>query len=69
VGGDPLTVAVSGGRVYLGDGSAETVRTIAPAPGAPALDLGTDPRALLPVGAGVWVAGSNPGRVLDVAPH
>jgi hypothetical protein len=68
VGGDPLTVAVSGGSVYVGDGTAETVRTVSPLPGSKALNVGTDPRALLAVARGVWVGGSNPGRVLAVGP-
>jgi hypothetical protein len=68
LGGDPLTVAVSGRDVYLGDGTAETVRTVSPSPGLPALRLGTDPRVLLPVAGGVWVGGANPGRVLAVGP-
>ena len=68
VGVDPLTVAVSGGSVYIGDGSADTVRAVAPSPGSKALQAGTDPRVLLPVAGGVWVGGSNPGRVLVVAP-
>ena len=68
VGGDPLALGVSGGEVYVGDGTAQTVRTVSPAPGSKTLSIGTDPRALLPVSAGVWVAASNPGRVLAVAP-
>ena len=68
VGGDPLSLGVSGGNVYLGDGTAQTVRTVWPTPGSKTLNLGTDPRALLPVGVGVWVAASNPGRVLALAP-
>ncbi len=68
VGGDPLTVAVSGGDVYVGDGTAQTVRTVSPPPGSKAHGVGTDPRVLLSVPTGVWVGGSNPGRVLAVAP-
>jgi hypothetical protein len=39
---------------------------VSPSPGSKALRVGTDPRALLAVGTGVWVGGSNPGRVLAV---
>jgi hypothetical protein len=67
VGGDPLTVAVSGGKVYVGDGTAQTVRTVWPAPMSKALMVGTGPRVLVPVGGGVWAGGSNPGRVVAVA--
>jgi streptogramin lyase len=68
VGGDPLSVAVAGGHVYVGDGQAQTLRSPYPAPASKVLDLGTEPRTLLPVGGGVWVAGANPGRVLSVGP-
>jgi hypothetical protein len=67
VGGDPLSVAVSGGRVYVGDGTAQTVRTVSPAPMSNALMVGTGPRVLVPVAAGVWAGGSNQGRVVAVA--
>ena len=69
VGGDPLTVAVSGGKVYVGDGTAQTVRTVCAGADVRRLVIGTGPRALLPVAGGVWVAGSNPGRVVAVAPR
>jgi hypothetical protein len=68
VGGDPLSIGVADGRVFVGDGSAQTVRTVYPAPGSRVLDIGTTPRELLTVGDGVWVAASNPGRVLAVSP-
>jgi YVTN family beta-propeller protein len=67
VGGDPLTVAVSGRDVYVGDGTAQTVRTVSPAPLSKALVVGTAPRVLVPVPGGVWVGGSNPGRVAAVS--
>jgi hypothetical protein len=67
VGGDPLSVAVAGGRVYVGDGAAQTVRTVYPAPASKARTIGTTPRQLVAVGSGVWVAGANPGRVLAVS--
>jgi DNA-binding beta-propeller fold protein YncE len=66
VGGDPLSVAVSGGKVYVGDGTAQTVRTVSPAPMSKARIVGTGPRVLVPVVAGVWAGGSNPGRVVAV---
>ena len=69
VGDDPLSVGVSAaGRVYVGFGTAQTVRVVSPGPSSKVLDLDTDPRALLPASAGVWVAGANPGRVLAVTP-
>ena len=68
VGGDPLTLGVAGDDVYIGDGTAQTVRTVWPTPGSKALNIATDPRQLLPVASGVWVAASNPGRVLAVGP-
>jgi len=64
VGSDPLTVAVAGGRVWVGDGTAHKLRTVFPSPGLGPRDLGGSPRALLPVGEGVWVAIANPGRVI-----
>jgi YVTN family beta-propeller protein len=67
VGGDPLTVAVSGGDVYVGDATAQTVRTVSPAPMSKARTVGTAPRVLVPVAGGVWAGGSNPGRVVAVA--
>jgi hypothetical protein len=67
--GDPLTVAVSGGKVYLGDGTAQTVRTVSPAPMSQKLVIGTAPRVLVPVAGGVWAGGSNPGRVVAVTPR
>ena len=66
VGGDPLSIGVAGGAVYVGDGAAQTVRTVFPVPGSKVRAIGTTPRQLLPVGSGVWVAGANPGRVLAV---
>ena len=67
MGDDPLSIGVAAGRVYVGFGTGQTVRTISPAPASKVLDIGTDPRQLLAAGSGVWVAGANPGRVLAVA--
>jgi hypothetical protein len=67
VGDDPLSVAVAGGRVYVGFGAPQTVRVVSPAPASKALGADTEPRALLAVGSGVWIAGANPGRVLAVS--
>jgi len=66
IGGDPLSVGVAGGRVYVGDGTAQTLRTVYPSPSSKVLGIGTTPRSLLAVGGSVWVAGANPGRVLSV---
>ena len=66
LGGDPLSVGVAGGRVYVGDGTAQTLRTVSPSPASKVLRIGTTPRSLLAVGGSVWVAGANPGRVLSV---
>ena len=66
-GGDPLSVGVAGGRVYVGDGTAQTLRTVYPSPSSKVLAIGTTPRSLLAVGGSVWVAGANPGRVLSVS--
>jgi streptogramin lyase len=66
VGADPLSIAVAGDRVFVGSGTEQEVRVVSPAPGSQTLPLDTTPRALVPVGAEVWVAGSNPGRVLSV---
>ena len=68
MGDDPLSIEVAAGRVYVGFGTAQTVRAVSPAPESKVLAVGTAPRALLAVGADVWVAGANPGRVLSVAP-
>jgi hypothetical protein len=68
VGNDPLSVAVSGTRVWVGFGTMQSVRTAVPAPPSKALRIGTTPRALIGVGDTVWVAGSNPGEVVQVAP-
>ncbi len=67
VGGDPLSVGVAGGRVYVGDATAQTLRTVFPSPASKVPQIGTTPRSLLPVGGSVWVAGANPGRVLSVS--
>jgi len=67
LGGDPLSVGVAAGRVYVGDGTAQTLRTVYPSPSSKVLGIGTTPRFLLGVGASVWVAGANPGRVLSVS--
>jgi hypothetical protein len=66
VGGDPLTIAVAGGRVWVGDGSAEKVSIIYPSAAAASVALKVSPRSLLPVGSGVWVAAANPGSVLSL---
>ncbi len=66
-GDDPLAVAVTpDNRVYVGFGTAGTLRVVSPAPESKALNLKGAPRALLPVGTGVWVATANPGKVLSV---
>ncbi len=67
VGGDPSSVGVVGGTVYVGDGTAQTLRTVFPSPASKVLGIGTTPRSLLPVGGSVWVAGADPGRVLAVS--
>jgi len=66
-GRDPLSIGVAGGRAYVGDGSAQTLRTVFPSPASKVLGIGTTPRSVLPVGGSVWVAGANPGRVLSVS--
>ena len=66
-GGNPLLVAVAGGRVWVADGSGQSLRTVYPGPGLRPANLGSTPRQLLVVGDGVWVAASNPGRVLAVS--
>jgi streptogramin lyase len=67
VGGDPLSVGVAGDRVYVGDGTAPTLRTVFPSPASTVLEIATTARSLLTVGGSVWVAGANPGRVLSVS--
>jgi hypothetical protein len=67
IGGDPNTIAVAEGRVYVGFGTSQQMRLVSPTPGSEALGVGTEPRALLPVGPTVWVAGTDPGRVLSVS--
>ncbi len=68
VGDDPLAIAVTpDNRVYVGFGTARTVRIVSPAPESKAVPLAGAPRALLSVANGVWVATGNPGRVLSVA--
>jgi streptogramin lyase len=67
LGGDPLVISVAAGRVWVADGSAQTLRTIFPGRGVRAVDLHAGPRDLLPVGHDMWVATSNPGRVLAVS--
>jgi serine/threonine-protein kinase len=66
VGADPLGVAVAGSRVFVNSGSQQTVRVVSPSRSQP-LAIRTDPGNLVAVGAAVWVAGSNPGRVLSVS--
>lgn len=61
-------MAVSGRKTYVGDGTALTVRTVSPGSMSHVLAVGTDPRVLVPVAGGVWAGGSNPGRVVAVAP-
>jgi hypothetical protein len=58
---------VAGGRVYVGSGTGQTLRTVSPAPSSKVLALGTETRALLAVGDAVWVAGADPGRVLTAS--
>lgn len=69
VGPDPVAVVVTpDNHVYAGLGSAQTVRVVSPAPESKALGVKGEPRALLAVGTGsVWVATSNPGKVLAVS--
>jgi DNA-binding beta-propeller fold protein YncE len=64
IGGDPLAVAVSGGRVWVADGSSDQIRTVFPQPTLAPITLKSAPRELVPVGSGVWVAAANPGRVV-----
>jgi YVTN family beta-propeller protein len=67
-GNDPLAIAVTtDNRVFVGSGTAQTVRIVSPAPGSRAVPLSGAPRALLAAGNGVEVATSNPGRVLSVS--
>jgi hypothetical protein len=66
VSADPTTVAAAGSRVFVGSGTQQTLRVVSPTTSQP-LALGTDPRNLLAVGTGVWVAGSRPGRVVSVS--
>jgi hypothetical protein len=40
---------------------------VSPAPLSKALVVGAAPRALVPVAGGVWVGGSNLGRVVAVS--
>ncbi len=66
-GNDPLAIAVTpDDRVFVGFGTAQTVRIVSPAPESKAVPLAGAPRALLSAGNGVWVATSNLGRVLSV---
>ncbi len=67
IGSDPLSIAVADRRVYVGFGSGRALRMVSPSPGSEVLDVGTDPGALLAVGADVWVAGADPGRVFSVS--
>jgi YVTN family beta-propeller protein len=66
VAADPLGVAVAGARVFVSSGTGDVVQVVSPAP-AHSLEIGTSPRNLLAVGTEVWVAGSDPGRVLSVS--
>lgn len=66
IGRDPVAVAVAAQRVWVGFGTTMSLRYIIQAPESEQLNLHMTPRALIGVGAGVWVAGSNPGGVLDV---
>jgi DNA-binding beta-propeller fold protein YncE len=66
IGGDPLAVSVADGRVWVADGSGQTLRTVFPGAGLSPLNLAAGPRTLLAVGTAMWVATSNPGRVLAV---
>ncbi len=66
-GDDPLAIAItSDNRVFVGFGTAQTVRVVSPPPESRAVPVAGAPRALLSVGNSVWVATSNPGRVLSV---
>ncbi len=66
-GDDPIAIAItSDNRVFVGFGTAQTVRVVSPPPESRAIPLAGAPRALLSVGNGVWVATSNPGRVVSV---
>jgi hypothetical protein len=70
VGSDPVSLAVAAQRVWAGFGTTESVRYVVETPQSQLLDIGVTPRSLIGVGSGVWVAGSNPGEVVDVtAPH
>jgi streptogramin lyase len=70
IGSDPVAVAVAAQRVWVGFGTSQTVRYIVETPESEVLALGSTPRALIGVGAGVWVATSNAGAVVHVtAPH
>ena len=66
-GDDPLAVAVTpDNRVYVGFGTAETVRVVSPAPESKSARLeGCATGAARRSGHGVWVATANPGRVLS----
>jgi serine/threonine-protein kinase len=66
VAADPLGVAVAGARVFVSSGTGDMVQVVSPAP-SHSLEIGTSPRNLLAVGTEVWVAGSDPGRVLSVS--
>jgi hypothetical protein len=64
--GAPLALAVSAGRVWLADGSAQTLRTLYPAPKSKVLNLGATPRTVMAVPGGIWVGVANPGQVIHV---
>ena len=64
IGGAPLAIAVAGGNVWVGDGSAARLRTVFPTTGLAPVFLGGSPRSLLSVGDGVWITTANPARVL-----
>jgi hypothetical protein len=66
-GDDPIAIAItSDNRVFVGFSTPQTVRVVSPPPESRAVPLAGAPRALLSVGNSVWVATSNPGRVLSV---
>ena len=66
-GNDPLAIALTpDNRVFVGSGTAQTVRVVSPAPASKSGPLGAAPARVVPGRNGVEVATSNPGRVLSV---
>ena len=63
-GFDPSYVAVAGdGRVFVASGSGQDVEVVSPAPGSNVLHIAAQPRQMVPVANGVWVAGTGPAVV------